>query len=157
MTLWQEQVNFVRGTEVVIQKKNPVLAHEKLYPKKVEMSTLNEFAIFEHDPRPIGNETSAQDFINKCTATLPTTLNMIMWSTILQVTYDDYCLTDDELVLLKEKCAQFYANICDTVKFCTPPVQMLDTIAQADNNNWFRERWLRLTASGCKEAIGCKS
>ena len=34
---------------------------------------------------------------------------------------------------------------------------MPDTIVQAVNNNWLRERWFRLTTSECKEAIGCKS
>ena len=88
MTLSQEQVNFVRGTEVVNAKKILGLLMKKYTQKKLKKSTLNEFAIL-HDPRPIDNETSAQDFINKFTATLPTTLNMTMWSTILQVTYVD--------------------------------------------------------------------
>jgi hypothetical protein len=141
-------------------KKHPGIAHEKKYPKKKAKSAPANAPqqVITHDPRPLDSQASdrTQLFINNFTATLPNTHNNSMWSTILEITYKDYTLTPDEQMLLREKCEQFYHNVCNMVSG-SEPVELEDTVGQSKNENWFRQRWFRITASTCKQAVACKS
>jgi YqaJ-like viral recombinase domain len=79
-----------------------------------------------------------------------------MWSTILQIQYEDYILTDDDVKVLHYKCQQFYTNVCDAVPDPIP-CHLVNTLGQAHNETWHQQRWFRLTASSCKEAVTCKT
>jgi len=114
-------------------------------------------SIIEHDSCP-KNETpsAARSFNNNFTATLTNTGNTSMWSTILQIQYEDYILTDDDVKVLHYKCQQFYTNVCDAVPDPIP-CHLVNTLGQAHNETWHQQRWFRLTASSCKEAVTCKT
>lgn len=140
-------------------KKNPGIAHEKMYPKKKPKTTTGNLApVIAHDPRPVENQTSEHSrlFINNFTATLYSTQNTSMWSTILQYQYDDYSLTADDMLIVQQRCDQFYDNLSSMISG-SEPAQLEGTLGQSSDENWFRQRWFRITASNCKEVSMCKT
>ena len=138
-------------------QKNPGIAHTKQYVKEKAKKRAFDASIIEHDSCP-KNETpsAARSFNNNFTATLTNTGNTSMWSTILQIQYEDYILTDDDVKVLHYKCQQFYTNVCDAVPDPIP-CHLVNTLGQAHNETWHQQRWFRLTASSCKEAVTCKT
>jgi len=70
-----------------------------------------------------------------------------MWETQLQITYKDYNLSCEQSRLLSQQVFTLFENIKpDTLQ------EMQGTQQQSLSEEWFRERWLRVTASKCHPA-----
>lgn len=134
--------------------KNPQKLHKALY------STLkrNPTKLYDFDPRlPQHRGINVED----TNAFLVSSQGEFregapsMWETLLEVNYDDFKLTEDEIKVLRNQCAQFEESnrlsilaLCGTKTCC----QIEGTLEQSQSARWYTARWPLITASDSKAA-----
>ena len=132
------------------RNKNPQRLSDANYPSKRKKS-LN----INYDPRPPSNRKVTPQHINDLLKNLQTISAknsngvVSMWETQLQMTYKDYSLDKDMIENLREK-----TNILKTNLMSDKLMEIAGTREQSSSEEWFTQKFRRLTASNCQ--LGCK-
>lgn len=126
--------------------KSPGIAHNKVYNNKQSAKRFMSF-----DPRisPVDSSRAATFFVS----TLP---ENCMWSTILDIEYEDYQLSANEIDTRRQQCKQFMEGIERSVT-SHRPYEVENTLMQASSIEWCNSRWFRVTASNCKLVVNCNT
>ena len=107
----------------------------------------------DFDPRPAKNREVTPEYINYFLSNLQSLSQnrngaLSMRETQLQFTYKDYNLSCERSILLSQQVTILLNNIKPGALY-----EMPDTQQQSLSEEWFRERWLRVTASKCHAAF----
>ena len=107
----------------------------------------------DFDTRPAKNFQVTPDSINYFVSNLQTLSQnkngaLSMWETRLQITYKDYNLSYDQSRLLSQQVTILLNNIKPGAFQEMPGTQQ-----RSLSEEWFHERWLRVTASKCPAAF----
>ena len=105
--------------------------------------------MIDFDPRPKSRRHVEARHINNLIKDLQVisqnTKDLSMWETQLEIRYEDYEVADiDVSQLMDRKDSHHRNNITLSVL-----KQLEGTEQQSASEKWFKERWLRLTASKC--------
>lgn len=128
--------------------KNPQKLSDADYPSKRKKREEN---LIDFDPRPETHRKVTPVHINGLLQNLQKISaknrngDISMWETQLQMTYDDYSLDEHMTHHLKEKTNMLNRNL--------QPCKLMEiagTQAQSANEEWYSQRFRRLTASECK-------
>ena len=125
--------------------KNPQRLSDVKYPSKRKLGTVD---VIDFDPRPKSRRHVEARHINNLIKDLQVisqnTKDLSMWETQLEIRYEDYEVADIDVSQLMDRTLIIENNI-------TPSVlkQLEGTEQQSASEKWFKERWLRLTASKC--------
>lgn len=134
------------------RSKNPQRLSAANYPPKVKKSSTID--LIDFDPRPNTRQhvstESLNEFIrglNDISSQNTNASEVSMWETVLEYSYKDYNFDDEKQQLLIENVCQLKANLTPEK---TQEIQ--GTREQSSSDQWFCERFWRLTASKCLDA-----
>ncbi|XP_071085447.1 uncharacterized protein [Haliotis cracherodii] len=129
--------------------RNPQPAHTLQYSKKRAPNR-----VIDHDPCPVADQSHRADS-SFATAFISSALALdtnTSWQSILEITYDDYELSNDLKLHLMDKCDVFIENVKESIsEYVVGPCEVPGTVGQAISDQWHNARWYRVTASICKD------
>ncbi|XDV16378.1 hypothetical protein PO909_016123 [Leuciscus waleckii] len=131
------------------KRKNPGSINAKSYGK------LPPTKVKSFDPRPDGSHVKNEDvnaFLTELQGANSGTGVISMWETVLVYHYEDYDLPESHRDVITSLRSVYEANLLPKCSVQCISSMIPGTVEQSSSDVWYSERYLRMTASTCKEA-----
>jgi len=100
------------------------------------------------------SESDIAEFVNNIN-TDTETYRLSMWEISMPMTYEDFKISDQDFLILREQCDQFYEGLERNVP--SDPFLIPGSGGQTSSRAWRRHRQLLITSSNAKRILGLSS